>query len=269
MPDVEPGGKALARIRFLAIHIYTQRLVPLQSVSPVTAFLRAKVLIAMIVGLTGIVIVTSYRLFGECLVAAFQKRKSFTAFSMDFEQRGLFRYLDTCQESVVLLDSRSMEEELASFIKTVLKAFANVKVLILGTVGSDPLVVDYLEAGAKGYAAEDISVAELESSIHKVCLDEVVCTQKAIPFVFKRLADVCNQNWRKSHLDPHPLTFREQQILELMAQGLTNEQIGAQLDVSAHTAKNHVHNILKKLRVDKRLQAVQAAYKKKWLKTVF
>jgi DNA-binding NarL/FixJ family response regulator len=62
------------------------------------------------------------------------------------------------------------------------------------------------------------------------------------------------------------LTPREVEILELIAKGLNNREIGEQLFLSLHTIKNHVHKILQKLQVSRRSDAVKYAHEKQWLR---
>jgi NarL family two-component system response regulator LiaR len=126
--------------------------------------------------------------------------------------------------------------------------------------------VNYLEAGAKGYVPEESSLSEVVKAIHQVLAGQVVCTDKAAPFILARLAELEYKDRHLRQFESEILTFREREILELMARGFTNQQIGSRLSISVHTVKNHVHNILRKMQVGGRLQAVRGGYEKKWLK---
>ena len=83
--------------------------------------------------------------------------------------------------------------------------------------------------------------------------------------MFSRLADLARARRREERLEALNLTPRELEILRLIADGLSNKEIAARLYLSFHTVKNHVHNILEKLKVQHRSQAVEYAARRRWL----
>jgi DNA-binding NarL/FixJ family response regulator len=216
-----------------------------------------------------LVIVSKYRLFAECLASALSKTGRFAVNTVDFDKSKILAILAKNPSSVVLLISDGTDEQSLEFTSTILRAFEDVKLLIVGMDGSELFVVNYLEAGAKGYIPEEASLAEVGKAIHQVAQGEVVCSKNAAPSIFGRLANLCRNGRRLFPFESETLTLREREILGLMARGLTNAQIAGRLSVSVHTVKNHVHNILGKLQVHRRLQAVQQAYGKKWLSADF
>jgi DNA-binding NarL/FixJ family response regulator len=207
-------------------------------------------------------------LFSECVADALQKMRCFSITILESGKSHLLQHLAQVPSCTVLLkaDSHGCSPE---FVAGILDAFPEAKVLILGTAASEPSIVRYLEAGVKGYLPEESSLAEVTAAIDRVIAGDIVCSNKAVPMIFGRLAALCSKDWRLQQFKSQILTFREREILELMARGLTNEQIGAKLSISVHTVKNHVHNILGKMHVDRRLQAIQEAYQKRWLKVGF
>lgn len=68
-----------------------------------------------------------------------------------------------------------------------------------------------------------------------------------------------------SDSESHPLTAREQEILRLVAKGFVNREIAVQLEISEHTVKNHLKNILQKLHLSNRVQLTRYAYEKGWV----
>ncbi len=216
-----------------------------------------------------VVIVSEYQLFRECLASVLNTTSEFSAVPLDCDKDRIFKCLDSIPSGIALLKSDFAQQQLIELIAATTNRFPGISVLVLGTTEPESSIAAYLEAGAKGYIPREASLAELMPAISKVVNGEVVCSNRAALFMVGKLADLCSKNRRLRQIESLTLTFRELGILELIASGLSNEQIGVQLSISVHTVKNHVHNILDKLQLGSRVQAVQHAYEKKWLRVGF
>ena len=130
--------------------------------------------------------------------------------------------------------------------------------IILTTFDDDELVLAGIKAGAKGYLLKDVSLEQLVEAIEVVAkggsLVQPALTQRLLSGL-----EGLNNNF-VSLERPDPLTERETEILRLMAGGFSNKEIANSLHVAEGTIKNHVSNILSKLGVRDRVQAVVAAY---------
>ena len=134
-----------------------------------------------------------------------------------------------------------------------------VRVLILTTFETDEYVFEALRAGASGFLLKDADPAELLEAIRVVVAGEALLA----PSVTRRLiaAFVATPD-RKAPAPPRlaDLTDREREVLALVAAGMSNEEIGAALFVSAATAKTHVGRIMSKLDAHDRARLVVLAY---------
>jgi DNA-binding NarL/FixJ family response regulator len=132
------------------------------------------------------------------------------------------------------------------------------KVLILTTFGLDEYIVEALRAGASGFLTKDVPRQELVAAVKAVAHGDAVLG----PRVTRQLLD------RVAHRLPAPtpppaldaLTEREREVLSLIAGGLSNAEIARALVVAEPTAKRHVSNLLGKLGLRDRVQAVIYAY---------
>jgi DNA-binding NarL/FixJ family response regulator len=132
-------------------------------------------------------------------------------------------------------------------------------VLILTTFDLDEYVFEALRAGASGFLLKDLPREDLVAAVRVVAAGEALLA----PRVTRRLIEEFAR--RPAGADPDPdalaaLTVREREALELMARGLSNAEMAASLYVSEHTVKTHVGNVLAKLGLRDRIQAVILAY---------
>lgn len=149
---------------------------------------------------------------------------------------------------VVLLDLRMPKRNGIETISLMRREFGIVRVLVLSNYGSGDEVASALQAGASGFIGKDTALAALLEAIRKVSAgDQVVPVEVA-----RRLASRITSQ----------LSARELEVLTLLGRGLSNKEIGSTLNVVESTVKVHVTNILSKLGVADRTQAVLAGVKR-------
>lgn len=131
------------------------------------------------------------------------------------------------------------------------------RVLILTTFGQDEVVFEALQAGAQGFLLKDCRPEDLIAAVHAVASGEARLDPAVTATV---VALVRRSNHRSTAHPVDQLTDREREVLVLLAQGLSNAEIAAELYVSPGTVKTHVASLLAKLGVRDRVQAVIAAF---------
>ena len=157
------------------------------------------------------------------------------------------------------------DAELIRLTREAVALFPALRILVLGRAESDEQVVDCLLAGAGGFLLRDQSLAEVAAAIEMVARGERVCTPGVMRLLFARLSELGRERKRRQRLEVLDLSAREMEILRLIADGLTNQEIASRLYLSVHTVKNHVHRILDVLGVHSRWGAVNHAFAKGWL----
>ena len=125
--------------------------------------------------------------------------------------------------------------------------------LVLTTFLDDQLVVRAVHAGARGYVVKDVDTTELVRAIRAVSRGESAFDSRSASAVVRSLNGQSSSKER--------LTDRELEVLRLLANGLSNIKIGERLFISPTTVKFHVSNIMRKLEVSRRAEAVYAASK--------
>ncbi len=168
---------------------------------------------------------------------------------------------------VLLVDFSRSRPDLVRLVRKVCAEPGAAHVLLLGVDEADPELMDCIEAGARGALAFDETLESLEAAISGLCRGEVVFPPAVASSMFARLSELSVEHQRQQKLGALRLTSREMQILRLLADALPNKAIAQELGLSIHTVKNHVHNILEKLQVETRSQAVEAADQRGWFDT--
>lgn len=150
---------------------------------------------------------------------------------------------------LVLMDLRMPELDGVAATKQLRERHPAVQVLILTTYDTDADILRAIEAGATGYLLKDATRDELLKAIHMAAAGESALA----PSVASRLVD------RMRSPRSATLSAREIEILELVAKGLSNKEIGARLYISEATVKTHLLHVFSKLGVSDRTQAVTEA----------
>jgi DNA-binding NarL/FixJ family response regulator len=160
--------------------------------------------------------------------------------------------------TVILMDIRMPELDGLSATERILAADDGARVLILTTFDHDEYVYEALRIGASGFVLKDDPPEQLIGAIRTIAEGDALLS----PSITKR---VIEQFGRIPRAEPPSelaeLTTREQEILRLIAQGLSNAEIANELVISETTVKTHVTHILQKLNLRDRVQAVVLAYR--------
>ena len=159
--------------------------------------------------------------------------------------------------TVVLMDIRMPELDGLEATRRILAADERARVLVLTTFDLDEYIYEALHAGASGFVLKDDPPEQLIAAIRTVAAGDALLS----PAVTKRVIE------RFTHL-PRPstppgledLTARELEVLRLVAQGLSNEEIGQRLFIGETTVKTHVTHVLQKLDLRDRVQVVVLAH---------
>jgi DNA-binding NarL/FixJ family response regulator len=150
---------------------------------------------------------------------------------------------------VVLLDSKLPDRSCSDVCAAILGRHPGTAVIVLSASGESASVRGALDAGAQGYIAKDADDLDLPRAIERVLAGENVIDSRSA-------AAVLGAGGR---VDDPRLTGQELNVLRLVAEGLTNPEIGGRLFLSRHTVKEYVSNAMRKLDATNRIEAVRKA----------
>ncbi|MDP8908647.1 MAG: response regulator transcription factor [Chloroflexota bacterium] len=166
---------------------------------------------------------------------------------------------------VVLMDIRMPVLDGIAATRQLVADHSPSRVLVLTTFDLDEYVFDALRAGASGFLLKDATAEQLVAAIRTIAAGEALLD----PAVTRRVVDAFARTAPDNPRPPRELadlTKRELEVLRLVARGLSNPEIARELIVSDATAKTHVSNVLSKLGLRDRVQAVVYAYENRLVK---
>ncbi|MCH4170585.1 MAG: response regulator transcription factor [Lactobacillus sp.] len=167
---------------------------------------------------------------------------------------GVKKALET-HPDVILMDVVMPEMDGIEATKKILKDWPEAKIIILTSFIDDEKVYPAIEAGAASYILKTSTAEEIAKAIRQTYAGESVLEPEVTT---KMMNHISNQNKTELYDD---LTNREREVLQLIAQGKSNQEIADALFITLKTVKTHVSNILSKLQVEDRTQAAIYAFK--------
>ena len=153
---------------------------------------------------------------------------------------------------VVLLDHRLPDGLGVDSIAELKTLRPNTKIVVLTAVAEDSMLVTATEAGCAGFILKTSPLDELVTAVRTAAAGEIMVSSELLARLLNRLH---HQHERPAH----DLTGREREILELIAEGLTNGAIAKRLFISVNTVRNHVQSVLAKLDAHSKLEALSVA----------
>lgn len=196
-----------------------------------------------------ILVVSDIRLYRDGLAELLSHREAVRVIGTATRPDEALQLACELNPAVVVVDQALPGSLLLS--RTLGEVRPDIRVVALGVPESEESVLAFAEAGIAGYVPREGSVQDLVEAVERATRGELQCSPQIAGTLIRRLA------WRAAggNLAPSPLTAREAEIVRLIDQGLSNKEIAVRLGIEVATVKNHVHNLLEKLRVHRRAEA--------------
>ena len=155
---------------------------------------------------------------------------------------------------VVLMDYRLPDGTGAEATRAIKARWPNARVVMLTAVQDDETVLESIQAGADGYLTKDKAVEDVVTAVRDARAGETLLPRSVIVGIAQRVAAVRDRGPERPAIEP--LTARELEVLRALADGLSSTDIGERLFISKNTLRTHVQNIMAKLHVHSKLEAV-------------
>jgi len=176
--------------------------------------------------------------------------------------------VDVAQElmpDVILMDVRMPKRSGIEATEEIKDLIPHARILMLTISEDESDLFDAIKAGASGYLLKEISIEEVADAVRAVAAGQSRLSPSMASKLLTEFAAMSRRSEEPEQLPAPRLTDREMQVLRLVAQGLANREIAKQLFISENTVKNHIRNILEKLHLHSRMEAVVYAVREKLL----
>lgn len=222
---------------------------------------------------TKIVIIDDHTLFREGVKRILDFEKSFEVIAEGEDGSDAIRLVENYHPDVVIMDINMPGVNGVEATKQLIDKYPDTKVIILSIHDDDNYVTHSLKTGASGYLLKDMDADTLIEAV-KVVADGGSYLHPRVTHnlvtEYRRLTSRETESGGGTRVldirrPLHLLTRRECEVLQLLADGKSNRNIGESLYISEKTVKNHVSNILQKMTVNDRTQAVVVAIKNGWV----
>lgn len=166
---------------------------------------------------------------------------------------------------VVLMDVRMPRLNGIEAARRIRAALPTTRILMLTVSDEEEDLFDAIKAGANGYLLKEISVEEVGSAIHSAVQGESRISPSMAAKLLSEFNALARAAAEREQLPAPVLTARELEVLKLVARGMSNKDVAEELFISENTVKNHVRNILEKLHLHSRMEAVMYAVRRRLL----
>jgi DNA-binding NarL/FixJ family response regulator len=157
----------------------------------------------------------------------------------------------------VLVSDSFVPGLLPASLSTKRGALAGFKVILIGMASDEERFIAAVRWGATGYLLQDASASDVVTAVRAVFRGEAVCPPELCSALFRIVAQTASDISLQNSTSKPDLTLRQQQLVTLVAKGLTNKEIAARLNLSEFTVRNHIHRILKQVDAGSRSEAVE------------
>lgn len=162
------------------------------------------------------------------------------------------------ETEMILMDSVTTPMQNIEFVSRIRHLYPNVQILMIAAEADETAFVRAVRAGIAGYLLRDASALKVIAAIRAIARGEAVCPPQFCLALFKALAQGAGFTPTLGSTGLR-LTRRQQELLPMIARGLTNKEIASHLNLSEQTVKNHIHRMLRKVGANDRLQVIEIA----------
>jgi DNA-binding NarL/FixJ family response regulator len=168
---------------------------------------------------------------------------------------------------VILVDLGLRSQNSLRLVELLKQESPEVKVIVMDLIPVQADIVEFVKAGVSGFLLKDATFEDFLRTIRSVAAGAKVLPASLTGSLFSQIIEQAVGEGKVKLIESVRMTKREREVVELIAEGLSNKEIAQRLNVATYTVKSHVHNILEKLALHTRLQVASYAHTQGAVKT--
>ncbi|HET6763065.1 MAG TPA: response regulator transcription factor [Longimicrobiaceae bacterium] len=205
-----------------------------------------------------VALIEDNRLVREGLSAMLDRTEDFSVVAA--ASGGEAERLREARPEVILLDVGLWDDDSLRVAETLREHHPDSRVIIMDLLPVHEDIIEFVNAGVSGFILKDATFEDLVSTIRSVAQGEHVLPPQMTSTLFSQIAREAMARGRGVALDAVRMTPREREVIDLIADGLSNKEIAGRLGIATHTVKSHVRNVMEKLALHTRLQIAAFAH---------
>ena len=205
---------------------------------------------------TGVVVIEDNRLLRDGISVMINEQPNLKVIGAFSETEKSITKITELKPDVILIDLGLRTKNSLHIVKAFKERSPDIKVIVMDLMPVEDDILDFVKAGAEGFILKDAKVHEFLKTISSVAAGEKVLPSHMTGSLFSQIIERAISGKKNPHLVEQAvkMTKREQEVVNLIAEGRSNKEIGKLLHLSPFTVKSHVHNILEKMALHSRLQ---------------
>jgi len=208
-----------------------------------------------------LMVIEDNRLLREGIAAMIKEQYDMKVVAALGTSENILHKINTLKPNVALLDLGLRNQNSLQLVKAVKKNFSGTKIIVMDLVPVHEEILEFVQAGVSGFILKDATVSDFLKTIRSVAKGNKILPPHLTDSLFSQIIEHAINGTKKfSLIKSVRMTKREKQVIELIADGLTNKEIAQNLHLSTYTVKSHVHNILEKLALHTRVQIAKYAH---------
>ena len=203
-----------------------------------------------------IFVVAENRLLRETLVRLFRKRNEISIVGDTCCSNAAIADIASARSELLLLDCFNASSTSEDWLADLQESIPEIKIVLFGMDEDPSLFLCAVRRGIAGYVLKNASATDLLDAVRTVAQGEAACPTKFCKVLFKTVAAGASEEKDERSTSSFELTQRQRQLMSLVAMGLSNKEIAANLNLSEFTVKNHIYRIMKQVDAQSRHEAV-------------
>ncbi len=209
-----------------------------------------------------VLLIEDNRLLREGITAMLNKQTDIKAISSS-GNGDAFEKAKKLKPQVILLDLGLKGQNSLKVVEVIKGEFPQIEVIVMDLIPVQADVVEFVKAGVSGFILKDATLDDFLHTIRSVAEGKKVLPPPLTGSLFSQIVEHAIQSGKVDRLiKAVKMTRREQDVIDLIADGMSNKEIANELNIAIHTVKSHVHNILEKLALHSRLELASFAFTK-------
>lgn len=207
------------------------------------------------------------RLLRNGILRILKPHKDIVSIASSGEEINTALKIQQLNPNVILLDLGLRSQNSLQVVEMVKKEFSEAKIIIMDFAPLQADILQYVKAGADGFILKDASLNDFLSTIRSVAEGSTILPTILVDSLFSQIVEHAVKDDNSKLKESFLMTKREKEVIILVGEGMSNKEIGKNINVSTYTVKSHIHNIMEKLALHTRLEIANYSYSSETLES--